>query len=251
MSSNVSQKNKKKKISAMDSFYQGVIKGLGLDGIGTALGLGAAAYGIHKVNEGIANKLQKSFPKIHNIPKHAISGGLTGALLGGAGGAALAHGLSTIYGKPPVWAISPIMAGLLGAHGAAAGAFGGALKNYISNLLNPSKKKKSAKDRWFYDYADEKGNLPGITEIKMFAKHGHPNKQVESAAKNFQKTFGKTKMDDWKFGGFYGKSTLLPKDPKLHKQYEDALSKFFKKWEKTGYGNPYKQKSQTFNDWFY
>lgn len=112
-------------------------------------------------------------------------------------------------------------------------------------------KMKSAKDRWFYDYADEKGNLPGITEIKMFAKHGHPNKQVESAAKNFQKTFGKTKMDDWKFGGFYGKSTLLPKDPKLHKQYEDALSKFFKKWEKTGYGNPYKQKSQTFNDWFY
>lgn len=131
---------------ATDSFYQGVVKGIGMDDIGTALGLGAAAYGIHKVNKGIANKLQKSFPKIHNIPKHAISGGLTGALLGGVGGAALAHGLSTIYGKPPVWAISPIMAGLLGAHGAAAGAYGGALKNYITSLLNPSKKKKSAKD---------------------------------------------------------------------------------------------------------
>ena len=40
MSSNISQKNKKKKISAMDSFYRGVVKGIGLDDIGTAKDFG-------------------------------------------------------------------------------------------------------------------------------------------------------------------------------------------------------------------
>lgn len=235
----------------MDSFYRGVVKGIGLDDIGTALGLGAAAYGLHKVNKGIANKLQKSLPKIHNIPKHAISGGLTGALLGGAGGAALAHGLSTIYGKPPVWAVVPIMAGLLGAHGAALGAAGGALKHHIdTTFFNPSKKKKSAKDANLKNklkykvlnkfahtdlypklFWDKEGNYSTVKTLKEFAEKGHPeNKKITAMAKKFQKEFGNVPMKNWKVSENQRQKTLLPEDKSLHSKYIESINDFSKAW---------------------
>ena len=144
------KKNKLRQRTSYDYLCKGVVHGMGLDELTPAenvlypLGLIGASYGLYKAHKGIANRLQKSYPKLHTIPAHTISGGLTGGLLGGTAGAGLAYGLSKMYNKPAAWVISPLMAGMYGAVGAGLGSLHGSLNHHL-NQFTKSKKKKSVK----------------------------------------------------------------------------------------------------------
>ena len=177
MSSNVSQKLKRKKISAMDSFYQGVVKGIGLDIdpisaaslvlSGTSLGLNISNKIKEKINERKTIKAQQQ--AINHLKKELKNSDLR-------------SDLQSIPSK--------------------------LLTPADKKLLAPTKLEKELGDYWMLEGVDNKGYLPYLKKIpKMAAKHKYP--EVREAARAFQNKYGKSQLlPTW----FSGQMTMLPKD---------------------------------------
>lgn len=176
MSSNFSQKAKRKKISAMDSFYQGVVKGIGLDidpisaaGLvlsGTSLGLNISDRIKRKINERKTIKAQQQ--AINHLKKELKNSDLR-------------SDLQSIPSK--------------------------LLTPADKKLLAPTKLEKELGGYWMLEDL-KNGYLPHLKKIpKMAAKHKYP--EVREAARAFQNKYGKSQLlPTW----FSGQMTMLPKD---------------------------------------
>lgn len=162
---------------ATDSFYQGVVKGIGLDidpitatGLvlsGTSLGLNISDRIKRKINERKTIKAQQQ--AINHLKKELKNSDLR----------------STLQSIPSKL-----------------------LTPADKKLLAPTKLEKELEDYWMLEGVDNKGYLPYLKKIpKMAAKHKYP--EVREAAKAFQNKYGKAQLLPTYFSG---QMTMLPKD---------------------------------------
>ena len=177
MHSNISQKLKRNKRTAIDAFTKGLIRGLGLDidpitaaGLvlsSTSLGLNISDRIKRKINERKTIKAQQQ--AINHLKKELKNSDLR-------------SDLQSIPSK--------------------------LLTPADKKLLAPTKLEKELGDYWMLEGVDNKGYLPYLKKIpKMAAKHKYP--EVREAAKAFQNKYGNAQLlPTW----FSGQMTMLPKD---------------------------------------
>lgn len=162
----------------MDSFYQGVVKGLGLDFIdpitaaglvlsGTSLGLNISDRIKRKINERKTIKAQQQ--AINHLKKELKN-----------------YDLRSDLQSIPSKLLTPA----------------------DKKLLAPTKLEKELGGYWLLEQLDKKERLPYLNKIAKYAKN-HPDKGVQKAAQKFQTKYGNAELNPTWFSGQW---TMLPKD---------------------------------------